>query len=245
MRWVSAIERIEGAFDRGSTRLVVADGTVTVPAGGLDLDAVMREAAETEDELERWSEGLCNDRTLRRVLGFEWATLGPMSWFVGLDILDLGTPRAYLCVDQRDLEGEQPCPIVAAVEPKSEPSLWSALLVDLITTNGADYGVDLFGDLPTETVNHAPGLLPEAMVREAYSRWLDAATWSGWPALARYLELLGDDPTPLDQALIGYRALDDPEKLLASIDASEPDLSKEKRDALLDQYFAYCYTGRD
>jgi hypothetical protein len=99
----------------------------------------------------------------RRLLRFYWDGLGPTSWVAGLVLIGNGK-RRYLSY-WNELESYL---TVAAIEPSDDPLAISGTLQLLLSRNGRGFGVDIFGSLPTETTNHAPLLVEESVIRQAY-----------------------------------------------------------------------------
>ena len=185
MNWDLVEQELAAAFQ---TVAAEADGArVLVPQAPLDLQEVFRDAEEPDDreneELEAYfydefdsvdPRGLLACRwPLSRVLGFEWASMGPMCWFSTLDLFDLGGSRTLVGLNHE----EQDYVVLAAVEGGAAG--WSLLFPALCEDNGGRYDVYLFGSLPSETENYRRDLVPKAVVREGYRNWLDSEQ-DGW-----------------------------------------------------------------
>lgn len=113
---------------------------------------------------------------------------------------------------------------------------WSWLFTDLCACNGERYGVHLFGSLPSETSGDE-SRIPEAVVRDAYRRFLDAGDDSDWWAfeVAVRADTTSLDPQERVQAQVRAYFEQDP-----LTNPPEP-LSAEMRAHLLDLYFTHCY----
>jgi hypothetical protein len=228
-------------WDLVEQELATAFQTVVAEAGGarvlmsesrVDLDSVLGRAEEPgdreqEDLGEFFSEdfdrvdprGLLGCRwPVSVVLGFEW--MGLFLDGASLDQFDLGGGRALvgLGIDELDYQ------TVALVEGGAAG--WSLLFPGLCESNGERYGVDLFTSLPGTTENRRPDLLPMAVVREGYRRWLDIGFFDyDWRSLAENI---------MGRAELGPGFFDTPGALNNKFDQNQ-------REFLLDLYFKHCY----
>jgi hypothetical protein len=248
VRWDLVERRLETAF--AMPRHEASAGRILVAVNALDLDEVLTEARETREESGEHGapvELLEEERSFGPVLGFEWQSMGPMSWYSTLRMVDLGGDQAYACICHE----EAPSLAFAAIRPKDEPGLWSALFRELVATNGSAYDVGLFGSLPGETENFRPDLVPETVVRKAYRAWLDNVE-DGWWGLNEHIAAMRAYPDDLMQRALGpVEALaeslppaDDPEALDRFLEAPKrfaDGLSEDARLRLLDEYFRNCY----
>ena len=67
--------------------------------------------------------------------------------------------------------------VLAAIEP-AESSVFSAFFRDFLRDNGQGYGFEFFGDLPSNTRNYQPDLIPSDVIKESYWRWMEWASSS-------------------------------------------------------------------
>jgi hypothetical protein len=155
------------------------------------------EAALTEDEseehvgLESWpgdvQELLTAEGALVSLLSYDWEETSG----AGLDIVGKGAARRYLCWWD-ELESYR---ALAAIRPWDDPLAISATVASFIATNGDEYGMTAIGDLPTGITNEQPKLLPERVVRQAFSdvheaggAWDDEESFDDWFASAYWEE---------------------------------------------------------
>jgi len=174
-------------------KVLRGDGHILAPAEPIALDALLLEAAESDDDRE-WLQNdgattvLASRWDVQPLLNFEWNFDTPMTWFLDLYLLDVGTPRAYVYFFANALAetGEHPAHVVAAVEPKSDASLFSAFLRKCLSRNGKDFLTEfdgMFSDLPSMTTNHRPDLFPRDVVKEGYwdsMKMAEAAGDASW-----------------------------------------------------------------
>ena len=122
------------------------------------------------------------DGHLHDLLFFYWESLGPMSWVAGLQILALGE-RGYL-VYWNELESYR---AVAMLEPWQDELVVSSAVKEILRRNGRPHGIDMFGSIPLETMNRLPGLLPDAVVKQAYFdflQWQERVEGDAWALLS-------------------------------------------------------------
>ena len=131
------------------------------------------EAALTEDESEEhvgleWpgdvEELLTAEGALVSMLSYDWEGGPGATSGAGLDTVGKGDAHRYLCWWD-ELESYR---ALAAIRPY-DPLAVSATVASFIATNGDEYGMAAIGDLPTGITNEQPRLLPERVVRQAFS----------------------------------------------------------------------------
>ncbi len=112
-----------------------------------------------------------------------------------LNLLHVGSDLAVVCRRQDAF----PCwQAVAQVRHPSDPAVMSAFFKALINENGAAFGVDLFGSLPSNTHNKSGETVPESVVREAYWNWMmwaEKTVGVDWQGLAE--EILERERSPI------------------------------------------------
>jgi hypothetical protein len=177
---------------------------VVLAGGPLDLNEVVPRLAESEEEDRLEEEDpysiLQEDLRFEPLVSFEWLAFGPMASGKSLNLLSFpDVSRAYLVIDS-DNEFDETWPVVASIEPRDSPEVHEALFASLLQDNGAQYGIHLFGTLPSPTMTHAPKLLSRRVVESSYVAWMDWAERSGrttWDALLREFEGRLDEPDHL------------------------------------------------
>src|SRR3954447_13583957 len=116
------------------------------------------------------------------LLNFYWDDPGPTSDCAGLALIG-GGDRRYLCYWDEP-QWYRP---LAAVEPWHNAVAISATVRRVLAENGKCFGEHLFGSLPHLTTNHAPNLVPDAVVGQAYFdllQWWEREQGSAWLDLA-------------------------------------------------------------
>lgn len=251
MKWEKLARDLESGFT--VTTLQVPGGRVLVAHEPFNLELALAAIEETEDE-ERLAEDIGASDVLRDkwplqpFVSFDWSDV----WGMSIELLDIGTPRLYVCLNQ---EAEGPAwRVIAALEPKDSPEVFSAFFKSLIESNGTAYRVEMFGSLPTSTVNSRPELVPARAVKESYRAWMARAIPSLWVTLEdEVLKGVRDAGHPME--LFGAveelrEALGATEKAAATEqmaeygrkrDAMGARLSEEDRHRILDVYFAMTY----
>ncbi len=122
-------EQLEASFT--TIKLELPGGRVLVPDRPVSLHEAVQRAAGASDE-----DCLCellDDLLLHPLVTLDW---GP-----SFNVLDLGTPRAYICFGPFGHED-----IVAAFEPRESVAALTAFLRTIVGGNGADYGINLLDD---------------------------------------------------------------------------------------------------
>lgn len=150
-----------------------AERPVELPAA---LEAISRTEEDRTAVEEDWPNALGKD-AIKTVLEFEWD--GAPGSSASIDLLALGGDRAYV-----GWNAEWQYYVIAALDSLDAfPELFVRLLAD----NGALCGTELFGSLPTRTINSMPEALPKAAVTEGYQQW------------ARWAALNGISPCPMEE----------------------------------------------
>lgn len=131
------------------------------------------------------------------------------------------------------------------IAPGDDPLAVCGTLSRLLVRNGKDFGVYLFGSLPTETTNHSPGLVSTTTVRQAYFdllEWCEQEQGGAWDGLAE--EHFGRivEPNHLQRSL----------DILQTLPRLDDDEAVEDRDPmpdharrLFDEWFAGAYEEPD
>jgi|GEM_PF-4443412 len=116
------------------------------------------------EELEQLFEG----HRQTRLISFVWK-----DFFWGelpFDLIETGGEFDYI---RTEVECEGPW--IAAIVPDQKQRLFSRFVVDLLTKNGQNLGLECFGSLPSITENYRPDLIPPKSIFEAYCVWM---TWA-------------------------------------------------------------------
>jgi len=181
------------------------------------------------------------------LINFEWDSIGPMSSFVQLRLLDIGDGRAYVL----PLIEDAPLLAIAAVEPKGAHQAFSEFFISLLQDNGASYGVQLFGSLPSRTTNYRPDLVPVSAVARAYWLWMEWAVEeigsTVWTDLQDTVILEATEPNPMKRSLrtlLQLPLLSDPEAIedwLEERECEGDNLSDEERMRIFEAYLSTSY----
>lgn len=173
-------------------------------------------------------------------------------WRDSLELIEVDQSRDYILLCQ----DEQPACFIAALEPKGSSALLGAFLTNLLVQNGQTYGIELFGGLPTRTLNYCPELIqPEVLVQGFWDwmTWAETKGWGDWIGLRdTVIGLLADEPKPI-RAVVRNTFKDLPpnpsvedccawlerRKRLAEEEAAQ--LSLEDRRRILENYFYASY----
>jgi hypothetical protein len=131
----------------------------------LEGDLARRERAR----LRAWPESLEEvvGGRLVEVVSFRWLRGTPIEFSAGVQVLDLGE-HGYLCA-WNECHAHL---AVARLEPWQDELVLSAAVKQLLRENGRQHGLEMFASIPHETVNHQPGFLLEAVVKQALYDWL-------------------------------------------------------------------------
>jgi hypothetical protein len=119
---------------------------------------------------------------------------------------------------------------------------WSVLFPDLCESNGERFGVRLFGSLPTQTENNRLDLLPRAVVRNAYSRWLDSEPDGWW----MFQESIVKDAAQAAHSSAVERVMAQSQVDFGFLDTPplpNDQFDQNRREVLLGLYFRHCYVG--
>jgi len=182
------------------------------------------------------------------LIDFEWETLLPMSNGTTIRIISFGEGSQLICVTE-DL-GDVPPRILAKLEPANDPELYSAFFKDLLSENGAHYGIRLFGSLPSVTSNGRAELISQQRVEAVYHSWMDWANmkgWDPWVDLRASLLNLIDSPDDLDRALRaleGLPSIGDPDAVddyLEKHKDTNDRIDEELKRLIMHGYFSMCY----
>lgn len=254
MIWQDLEQRLEGALAPHSPR---AGGSETVAldvpfplacALGEQLTSDEREElGDVEHDPGSFFAALEHLGIARRpLLDVYWDGFGPVSWDAGVDLI--GNGRRYLCYWADDV----PCCAVARVDA-GRPGEVEAAVVRLLSRNGADLGLALFGSLPTETFNRAPTLVSRSALKRAYfdlMEWLEQEQGSAWIGLAD--EHFGRiaEPNHLQRCLDLFdmfsaaSGLDAVQEMLERRTAESAAMPYAVRRRLFDEWFELGYTRR-
>ena len=239
---------IEAAFRAPKARL--HRGAILIPAEPLDMLTVAKSAIETEDEqddlYDLGLDGLYESVGWphESLISFYWQSLGPCVWQSGLNSLQLGEDAALISRSGDSWDDEKG---VALVKGPSTPEVMSTLFKALISENGAAFGVELFGSLPSNTHNKSEELIPEKIVRAAYWDWM---MWAeneldvDWSGMAEEVSARAMSPImyPLDLLKkFGEIVNGDPHAWLEERDKQKERLSVRAKHAIFDAYFKQSY----
>jgi hypothetical protein len=248
MDWATVERQLERGF-RASPRhygaSVVIERRRPFPLARV-MDAAMSEDERGEwGELEYWPGSVCQllDEAgvgNQELLGFYWDGLVAGTVLVG------NGERRYL----RYWDELESYRALAAITPGDDPLAVSGTLRRLLVRNGKDFGVHVFGDLPTETTNHSATLVSTTTVHQAYFdllEWWEHERGGAWDSLAEehYSRIV--EPNHLQRSLDILQTLpqlDDDEaaeRWLAERDGSGDPMPDHARRKLFDEWFAAAY----
>ena len=170
-------------------RSILRHGEIIVPTAPINLDSAARAAIENEHDLEAFVNSGA-DIVFEQIgwereplLCFYWQSFGPMVCETHVDLLHIDQDRALACITQDSLPRWQ---AFAIVKNPDDEAVVSALFRALLKNNGAAFGLQLFGSLPTNTHNMVEHLISKKSVRQAYwawSRWAERALQFDWLGL--------------------------------------------------------------
>jgi hypothetical protein len=241
VKWDRLAEALNAAMLAGK-RVTLPQGTVWVPEAPFDLSAGVEGVVETEDERAQFEwdgprEMVSGRWNLSGLVSFEWLGLGPVTWSAGIEMLDLGVPRAFMCVF---LEAS-PWQAVAALEPKDGPDLVAYFFREVLVGR---YGVELFGSLPTSTENHRADLLSAEAVRTAYMEWMEWAeknTYASWTGLRDHIIDRALEPDHLKRSMELMKNFGEIVARIREGQKEDP-LTAEDKQRILDNYLSGAYT---
>jgi hypothetical protein len=213
--------------------------TAKVP---LDLEDLMEALADNEAEVEEleaiggWTV-LEQHGWLDGFLEFEWTWAGPPASASQLNLLSFGPEEV-----QDDEWGgcrdyvlyaadEHPWVVVAALAPRAHRTLVESFFLDFARWNAQPYGIELFNDLPTMTVNRRPDLLSCDTMKAAYFAWLNERSRTNPKAWVGIRDRLLFNHRP---ARLGQYNRQRPEEVDADLDEAD-------RRLILDNYFGASY----
>ena len=143
-----------------------AERPVELPAA---LEAISRTEEDRAALEEHWPTALGKD-AVKTVLEFEWD--GAPGSSASIDLLALGGDRAYV-----GWNAEWQYYVIAALDSLDAlPDLF----VKLLAENGALCDTEMFGSLPTRTINMMPEVLPKGAVRKGFREWARWAAANGF-----------------------------------------------------------------
>lgn len=237
------------------TRVTTPAGVVRAGKAALDLCDVFGALVESEDDADNlecdgpWQ--LVKDTGhYEPMLDFSWDSLGPMCSDAHLG---LWHPRGlpwFVC-----WFAEEEDQVVAALDPLCSETT-CAFLRGLLADNGESYGVELFGGLPSRTINHRSDLISATVVKQSYwdyMQFVSAKDASRWALLQD--SVIGKSEEP-DSLARGLQAIKDLKRLgtpptgeairhyLGERKRAGAALSEEDRSLILDNYFATSYGER-
>lgn len=221
---------------------------ITVPRAPVDLDSLIQDAVENEeDEEDIYNYG--TEEVLERhgwacstLVAFYWQSLGPMVWQACLQTLSHKEGLSF-ALWRQDVD---PCrQVIAQLRPASRGDIFRVLFEKLIEANGAAFGLQLFGSLPSNTHDMAEDLIPEKAVRRSYWKWMvwaECRSSANWTALAEEVSARARSPIayPLE-ILRGLSAVDNPGEWLEEHRQSDAKLSLRAKRAIFDAYFQQSY----
>lgn len=254
--------KLESAF----TKVYLADPSgdaILMPEEPYRFDLSLFEAATTkkekayvEDEL-----GITEDSTsmtmnaetcfLSRLdvssggLSFYWQSFGPCTFDSGLDFLDFNDGRLYFAHRM-----EEEYRVVASVSCAKNRELIRKFVYKFIVSNGEDFGVGLFGGLPSNISNHTGGLVPPKLVFKACFDWLEADHMNGknekWTLLRQQVVSQLVEPDPMTRSLTILRGAGsiaaDVDQYFEDLREEGGDLSFEDKVRILANYFEMSYS---
>jgi hypothetical protein len=128
-----------------------------------------RHARRQQARLRAWPDSfdeLVGER-LVDITSFHWLRGTPIAFSAGVQVLDLGD-HGYLCA-WNECHAHL---AVARLEPWQDELVLSAAVKHLLRENGQRHGLELFGSIPHETMNHQPELLITAVIKQSLYDWL-------------------------------------------------------------------------
>jgi len=217
---------LDGSFPTEIALRHVDDG---VFAGNepVDLDEAVRAACDNEDEYEQYADEGFERLGLEVLLSFDWEGGGPgLGSGASLELLRLEPHKSYV-VFRDEAFGVR---VFASVsEP---PTMFLPSFIEtFFGSNGTAYGGEVFGSIPTGTLNFRPDLIPELCLRDGYRAFLNWASehhYGGW-----------DSFDPLDWAASLKEDAPSVDDLADRLD--EVSSREEENEILLDVYFLHCY----
>lgn len=113
------------------------------------------------------------------ILGFEYQSIGPMSWFNSLSKIDCGGDYFYI----EQFVDEQEPTIIAAIHKKKYRELLKIFLINYYESNGTQYGEhEMFSSLPSCTEIYDKNI-DTGLMKECFRIFLDNITakynWHG------------------------------------------------------------------
>jgi hypothetical protein len=147
MAWENIQERLQKAF---KVKVAFPTGTIWLPDAHLDINEWLTSAAETDEELKELNipriRFLQNRWSVEELLEFEWKGRSPdrravFAMYVGR--------RAYIL-----FSGAAEYQVIAAIEPKSEPTLYRAVIGKFLQNP------NFIPECPANIKNHRPDLVP-------------------------------------------------------------------------------------
>ncbi len=226
-------------------------GAIAVPREPLDLDALVEDAVETEeDEDEIYTDGI-EELLLKHgwmsstLVAFYWQSLGPMVSHASLQTLTpSGGGQSFACWQGDDMP---PYQVIARLKPAAGGKICRILFEKLIEDNGAAFGLQIFGSLPSNTHNMAEDLIPEETVRRCYWKWMlwaEPSLDDPWTCLAEEVSARARSPItyPLDLLKkLGAGMKGDPAAWLEERRGRDGRLTVRAKRAIFDAYFKQSY----
>jgi hypothetical protein len=239
---------IESAF--ASPKQTLCRGSILVPAEPIDLEAVTKTAIESDDDEDDYY-NLGGDIVFEKagweissLFSFEWQSLGPMVWECYLNLVCIGNGRALAC---RRQDADPQWQSIALIKRSTDSAVMGRFFSAMIRENGAAFGVELFGSLPSTTHNHVEELVSEETVRQAYwdwLRWADKVFDVDWEGLAEEVSVRPRSPIfyPLELlGKLGSGAGRDPQQWLDERDRKNGMLTLRAKRAIFDALFSQSY----
>lgn len=242
MQWQLGLELKE---EFSTKHLELPEGTVFIPKRPIEFANAIRPIPENDEELSYVEKESFLDVVLDYpppykedlAIDFEWQ--GVMLSGHSLRLYDLGQDPVLIKFDF----DEEPDRLIAALEPTENVAVFSAFFQDFIKSNGENYGVDVFGSLPTMTTNYVESLVPRDVVMSSYYDWMECyeQTFDTWTKLYDYLDYLersAEDVLPDLMGEIRHQLKNLTEKKAGH------DFSSEEKHSIFDEYFRRSYKSR-
>ncbi len=238
---------VKDAFSNPKAKL--HRGAILIPNQPIEIAAVMKAAAQSEDEEDDFTGNGSYEffKKLRwpytSLIHFYWQSGGPCTFQTSIYAVRIGKDAA-LIAGHSDAWIEQ---AIALIEHPSNPAVMSAFFKAFIRENGEDFGVGLFGSLPSNTHNMVEDLIPETVVRQAYWDWMlwaEKQFGANWSDMADEISARAESPIMYPLALL-KKSLDEsggnPTAWLREHDDKNSRLTTRAKQAILDAYFKQSY----
>jgi hypothetical protein len=136
---------------------------------------------------------------------------------------------------------------IALVKSPSNPAAMIALFKALIRKNGAAFGLELFGSLPSNTDNKCEELISEEVVRAAYwgwMKWAESALDVDWYGMAEEISARERSPIMYPLELLrgfGRGFNGDAAAWLEERGVKNDRITERAKRAIFDAYFKLSY----